>query len=666
MKSISIRTTVTGGFAVVCLSIVLLAGIGAASLGQIVSQFRGYSQSVDTMLAVVSSDLGLAATQREFNRYMATGEAEALDALTAAVSGLSASADRAARSSSDPDQRAGLERLSVEMASYAAGLTDVVDASTTVDALVASDVAPLAEDIGESIRRLALPGALSSRSAPSVVSAVTLNFYETRLRVTEYLVNNDPAILAEALDMLDGAIARLETLGGSLDIARQVATVEAVASDMQTLRGSIVQLGETVTRRNALAHDAIDVTGEALANQIGTLGQNAIDRTDGILSQSTSAATFALVVLLAVGGVTVVAGVAIAVLVSLRVVPPLKALTEVVSRLAAGDKAIDVDRFKRQDEIGRMAQAVMVFRDNMVEAERLAEEQRSLDTARVERTERIEALCQSFDDGIKALLSEVKHGIDGLRASSDTLTRTAESTDVEAGAMSGSVAQSVQMIEALAAASEEMAATIASVTQRVQETSNLAADATREAEASNSMVAHLADNARAIGEVVDLINSIAEQTNLLALNATIEAARAGDAGKGFAVVAAEVKALANQTGEATSRIAERISAIQGQTDEVVEALAGIGRRIGNVSGIAGDVAAAVEQQRAATDEIAASAARAVESSQSIRDGVDIVTRGAASTREEAKQVDGASATLQDRSNSLSGFVADFLGKVRAA
>ena len=666
MKSISIRTTVTGGFAVVCLSIVLLAGIGAVSLSQIVSQFRGYGQSVDTMLAVVESDLGLTTTQREFNRYMATGHPEALDALTQAVAGLSASADLAARSSRDAEQRAGLERLSAEMASYAAGLTDVVDASTDADALVASEIAPLAEDIGESIRRLALPGALSSRSAPSVVSAVTLNFYETRLRVTEYLVNNDPTILDDGLERLDGAIARLETLAGSLDIARQVATVEAVAADMQTLRGLIVDLGEAVTRRNALAHDAIDVTGAALADQIGTLGRGAIDRTDAILAQSTSAATLALMVLLAVGGLTVVAGIAIAILVSMRVVPPLKALTEVVSRLADGDKAIDVDRFKRQDEIGRMAQAVTVFRDKMVEAERLAEEQRSLDAARVERTETIEALCQNFDDGIKALLDEVKHGIDGLRASSDTLTRTAESTDVEAGAMSGSVADSVQMIEALAAASEEMAATIASVTQRVQETSDLAADATREAEASNTLVAHLADNARAIGEVVDLINSIAEQTNLLALNATIEAARAGDAGKGFAVVAAEVKALANQTGEATNRIAERISAIQGQTDEVVEALAGIGQRIGNVSSIAGDVAAAVEQQRAATDEIAASAARAVENSQSIRAGVEVVTRGAASTRDEAQQVDGASATLRDRSGTLSGFVADFLGKVRAA
>ena len=156
----------------------------------------------------------------------------------------------------------------------------------------------------------------------------------------------------------------------------------------------------------------------------------------------------------------------------------------------------------------------------------------------------------------------------------------------------------------VASAAEELSSSVVEISRQVQQSARMAGDAVSQARDTSFRVNELSKAASRIGDVVDLINTIAGQTNLLALNATIEAARAGEAGRGFAVVASEVKALAEQTAKATGEISQQIGGIQSATQDSVTAITEISDSIEKLSEISSAIAAAVEEQGAATQEIA--------------------------------------------------------------
>ncbi|MBI3706983.1 MAG: methyl-accepting chemotaxis protein, partial [Proteobacteria bacterium] len=221
-------------------------------------------------------------------------------------------------------------------------------------------------------------------------------------------------------------------------------------------------------------------------------------------------------------------------------------------------------------------------------------------------------------------------------------------------------------VQTVAAASEELSASIAEISRQVSHAAGIAVRAVEETKRTDSTVQGLAETAGKIGDVVKLINDIAGQTNLLALNATIEAARAGEAGKGFAVVASEVKSLANQTAKATEDISAQISAVQSVTKDAVDAIKRIGGTIGEVSTIATSIASAVEEQGAATQEITRSTQRAAGRTKDVSESIAGVTKGADATGAAAQGVKSAAETLGQQTERLGSQVNDFLGKIRAA
>ncbi|HUH84929.1 MAG TPA: HAMP domain-containing methyl-accepting chemotaxis protein [Stellaceae bacterium] len=362
----------------------------------------------------------------------------------------------------------------------------------------------------------------------------------------------------------------------------------------------------------------------------------------------------------------VVVGLFFAVTMGRSIAHPVTAMTEAMKRLAGGDKHVTIPARDRADEIGDMAQAVEVFRDSMVESERLATAQREEQAQKERRQRVVEDNLTAFDGSMRAMLQALGDASTQMRLTAQSMSATAEETSRQATGVASAAEQASANVDTVASSAEEMGASIAEITRQVAESSRIATQAVEEAGRTNATVQGLADAAQKIGEVVSLIQDIASQTNLLALNATIEAARAGEAGKGFAVVASEVKSLANQTAKATEDIAGQIAAIQDATKKAVDAIGAIDGTIGRMNEISTMIAAAMEEQGASTREIARNTQEAARGTLDVSQSIGNVNQAAAETGTAAGQVLTSSEELGKHAEKLRNEVDRFLAHIRAA
>ncbi|SEH25317.1 methyl-accepting chemotaxis protein [Magnetospirillum fulvum] len=382
-----------------------------------------------------------------------------------------------------------------------------------------------------------------------------------------------------------------------------------------------------------------------------------------VLNNSYTNARIALFIDLAV-----IAGVIIVLALSLRsmIAQPISAMTEAMRRLAEGDHAIEIPARDRGDEIGEMAKAVQVFKDNAIRTEQMGSERRAEQAAREERTRRIESLTSDFDQAIGSVLDMVSQAAGQMENTAQAMTSNADRSNQQASTVAAATEEASTSVQTVASAAEELSASITEIGRQVEQSSRVSQAACTEASRTNETVKGLAESSAKIGAVVSLINDIASQTNLLALNATIEAARAGDAGKGFAVVAGEVKHLANQTAKATEEIGAQISAVQSATEAAVAAIGAIVTRIEEINGIAGAIAAAVEEQSAATAEIARNVQQAAQGTNEVASNIGGVSQSAAETGEAAAQVLVSARTLSQDATEMKSVVERFLEGVRTA
>jgi methyl-accepting chemotaxis protein len=346
---------------------------------------------------------------------------------------------------------------------------------------------------------------------------------------------------------------------------------------------------------------------------------------------------------------------------------PVGALTGVMLRLAEGDKTVEVFGAERGDEIGEMAKAVEVFKQNAIEMERMEAEQ-AAEKARAEerRKQEMLQLADGFEASVMGVVESVSSSAAQMESSAGGMADTARQTSEQSANVAAASQQATANVQTVASATEELAASVQEISRQVSESSSISSEAVAEADRVGHQMQELADASQRIGEVVELINDIAGQTNLLALNATIEAARAGEAGKGFAVVASEVKNLANQTANATGEIAGQVGSIQEATNTAVKAIEGVAGTIRKIHEIASAIAAAVEQQGAATGEISSNVQEAARGTQQVDDNITQVSAGANETGAAAGQVLSAARDLTQQSASLRAEVDKFLAQVRAA
>lgn len=364
------------------------------------------------------------------------------------------------------------------------------------------------------------------------------------------------------------------------------------------------------------------------------------------------------------GAVGVLAAIGVAFLAITSTIRPLQVLTNNMKSLADGDSNIEVIGANRGDEIGQMAAAMEVFVRNENARKGLEEEQLAIQQAAAQRGNEIQNLSGDFDNQITEMMGIIESSVSSLQAASSDMTNGAAQTTEQSGLVSTASSQAANNVETVAAAAEELSASVNEIRRQVQSSSEIAAQAASEASSTNERMNGLSDAAGRIGEVVTLIQAIAEQTNLLALNATIEAARAGEAGKGFAVVASEVKELATQTSKATEEISSQISAIQSETEQAASAISSVTEIINQMNEIASSISAAVEEQGAATQEIAVNATEASRSTIEVTSNIESVSEAAQTTRATAETVDASARQMQDNAVTLRGQVANFLEEVR--
>jgi methyl-accepting chemotaxis protein len=349
-----------------------------------------------------------------------------------------------------------------------------------------------------------------------------------------------------------------------------------------------------------------------------------------------------------------------------RVSAPILTLTATIDRLAQQDFAVEIPPKTRDDEIGRMQEALIVLRENGRQHELAVAARIEEQAAAARRSETVDTLCRGFDGQVGASLASVGQATARLMDASEAMIAAANRSASETGTVAAAAQEASAGVNTVAAAAEELSASIAEISRQMSQSTAIANEAMDKAGTTDTTIAGLAAASQKIGEIVTLISNIASQTNLLALNATIEAARAGEAGKGFAVVASEVKSLANQTAQATQDITQQIGQIQDMTQAAVDGVRAISTVIREMGGITTGIAAAVEQQGAATSEIARNVQEVALAANQISASITDVSSAVDQSSEVAGEVRAAAEMMSAEAEALKGEVAGFLGGIRTA
>jgi methyl-accepting chemotaxis protein len=349
------------------------------------------------------------------------------------------------------------------------------------------------------------------------------------------------------------------------------------------------------------------------------------------------------------------------------VLRPLRQLTGAMQQLANGMTQIQIPERERRDEIGAMASTFEVFRSNTEKMHVLERErEESQHRAAEERKTLMSDLAGRFDERMRGLIGAITTEGGNLRGLADALTTVADTTQRQGTEASDASQHSTGNVKAVAAAAEELSASLQEVSQQIQRSAGIAKKAVADVAATSKDVESVAATAARINDVVKLIGEIASQTNLLALNATIEAARAGEAGKGFAVVASEVKNLANQAAKATEDIAAQIAELHSVVSRSVQSMTEVRSVIAEADSIASAVAGAIAQQSAATHEIANNVSQAASGNEQVFATIRLLADSAREGKRTAESVAAASQILAEASERLDRDVRAFVDQVRAA
>jgi len=465
--------------------------------------------------------------------------------------------------------------------------------------------------------------------------------------------------LLENKEACQGCHGETDIPRGVIELATSRADLIKMENDAETTRTKIAAEQETATQKLVAENEAFEEKTKKQSAEYAAQMEAAHGRLSEVQGDASTWSVAAKV-----GFFIATALIILAVLKSL-LTHPLTNMTAAMGQLAEGQLETEVPSIDRTDEIGEMAAAVQVFKDNAIEVKNLtAQQEQAKAKAAEEQAMLRRQLADRFETSVGGVVETVGMAAEEMQTAAQTMSGSAKSTEERSNVVACAAENAATNVQSVASAAEEMSASIREISSQVKQSTQIASEAVEEAQRSETMVRGLDEAAEKIGEVIQLITDIAEQTNLLALNATIEAARAGEAGKGFAVVASEVKNLANQTAKATEEISQQVGGIQSASQGTVQAIGAIGDTIDRMSEIASSIASAMEEQSAATSEIARSVEMASMGTNEVSGNISTVTQAAGETGTVASQVLDSAQEIGRQSTLLNEHVSEFLDQIR--
>ena len=656
------------GFAVILTLLVVTSGVGYLSLhgaNESFSDYRGLARSTNAVGRVQANMLMTRMNVKDFIIRGTVEEADEVRHFAALTGDL---IEEALTLVVEDEHIQLLEAVQSDIASYTGHFEEVVARQERRNEIVNGQLNQLGPQIERKLTEI-MNSAFEADDAEAAVYAgrVLRNLLLGRLYVMRFLVDNDEASYERVLQEFEDLGTAAATLQSSLQnpARRRLATeVEQLVGEYRT---AFTEVYAVIGERNSIITSQLDVIGPRIAVEIEDFKLAIKAEQDTLGPEATEAMNNAVTTMLAVAAVALVIGALAAFVIGRGISRPVVNMTGAMRKIANGDTAVEVPAQNQKDEIGEMAAAVQVFKDNAIRIERMRVEREEADKkAEAEKRAAMQSLADDFEAKVGHVVQGVTASATELQSTAESMSTISEETSSQSTTVAGAAEQATANVENMASAATELGSSIGEISQQVQLQADMAEQAASAAQSSNEQVHSLAERADSIGEVVNLITSIAEQTNLLALNATIEAARAGDAGKGFAVVASEVKSLANQTAKATEQIAEQIKAVQERTGSTVDSIRLINEKIDAMKEVAAAVASAIEEQNAATQEIGRNAQEASVGTRQVSESIVNVTQAAGEAGQGSTDVLNAARELARQGEVLSSEVVAFIEQVRAA
>ena len=542
----------------------------------------------------------------------------------------------------------------------AAASPAMLDAQTQVNAILgsanlsASDANDAAQTLGQ-LGNVVASGNLVAADMSAALSANSsdkLDDIEKEFKQAQGRLRSNLDLLPEnaGTNTLREAADKLLALGTGKTGVFRVRQKELDAADY----------GQTVLDETRKLNVGLDISVQQLVEGVQK-------ETNATTFQTREEISYATMVMLALGVGTLLGSVLFVWLyVGGNVLRRIKGLQHSMQLLSNGDLETEIFRSRQKDEIAAMSDTLQVFRDSMIKARALSADQDKDRAAKAERTSRMEARITEFEATVRAALDNLQQSANSMQTTAQSMSSTADQSNSLVSVVASAAEETSVNVQTVSAGTEQLSSSIAEIGRQVVTSAEIAKKAVAEAGSTDTTMQGLADNASRISVVVDLIQVIASQTNLLALNATIEAARAGEAGRGFAVVASEVKSLASQTAKATDEIRAQIASMQSVTTSAVSAIRNIGQIIGEINDVTTAIAAAVEEQGAATREIACNIQHAAGGTTEVSGNIAGVSAASAEAGAAAAEVLNASAALRREAEGLRAEIDAFLGNIRAA